>query len=66
MIFPIVLFLSGIFISVVAEYYSIAGLMAIFPAAPISVAIMGGALGIGKLSLAAWLKAQWAQIPGLM
>lgn len=66
MIFPIVLFLSGIFISVVAEYYSIAGLMAIFPSAPISVAIMGGALGIGKLSLASWLKAQWSQIPALM
>lgn len=63
MILAILLFISGIAISIVAEYYSIMGLMAIFSAAPIPIAVMGIALGIGKLVQATWLKAYWPRLP---
>lgn len=46
-------------ISAVAEFYSIVGLMAVFAAAPIPVAIMGAALGVGKITAAVWLKLNW-------
>lgn len=38
-------------ISAVAEFYSIVGLMAVFAAAPIPVAIMGAALGVDRKSV---------------
>ena len=66
MILAILLFISGIAISVVAEYYSIMGLMAIFSAAPIPIAVMGIALGVGKLVQATWLKAYWPRLPATM
>lgn len=55
--------LSGITLSVVAEYYSILGLMAIFSAAPISVVVMGIALGVGKITATLWLKQNWKIAP---
>lgn len=51
--------LSGLVISVVAEYYSILGLTAIFSAAAIPVIIMGIALGVGKITATLWLKQNW-------
>jgi hypothetical protein len=54
---------SGITLSIVAEYYSILGLMAIFSAAPISVVIMGIALGVGKITATLWLKQNWNIAP---
>ena len=42
-------------ISVVAAYYSIVGLVAIFAAAAIPVIIMGSVLEVGKLTTAVWL-----------
>jgi hypothetical protein len=54
---------SGITLSVVAEYYSILGLMAIFSAAPISVIVMGIALGVGKITATLWLKQNWKIAP---
>lgn len=50
---------SGLVISVVAEYYSILGLTAIFAAAVVPVIIMGIALGVGKISATLWLKQNW-------
>jgi hypothetical protein len=55
--------ISGLAISVVAEYYSILGLTAIFAAAVIPVVIMGIALGIGKISATLWLKQNWELSP---
>jgi len=55
--------LSGIALSVVAEYYSILGLTAIFAAAVLPVIIMGVALGIGKVSATLWLKQNWNIAP---
>ncbi len=54
---------SGLTLSIVAEYYSILGLMAIFAAAPWSVVVMGIALGIGKISATLWLKQNWTIAP---
>jgi hypothetical protein len=54
---------SGISLSIVAEYYSILGLMAIFSAAPISVVVMGIALGVGKITATLWLKQNWKIAP---
>ncbi len=55
--------LSGLVITVVAEYYSILGLTAIFSAAVIPVVIMGIALGIGKITATVWLKQNWDIAP---
>ncbi len=55
--------LSGLTITVVAEYYSILGLTAIFSAAALPVIIMGIALGIGKITATVWLKQNWDIAP---
>jgi len=57
---------SGLFLSLVAEYYSILGLTSIFSAAVIPVVIMGIALGLGKISATLWLKQNWAIAPWTM
>ena len=51
--------LTALTISAVAIYYSIAGLVAIFAAAPVPIMIMGGALEVGKLVTAVWLHKHW-------
>jgi len=55
--------LSGLTLSMVAEYYSILGLTAIFSAAFIPVVIMGVALGVGKITATLWLKQNWKIAP---
>ena len=52
-------FISAISISSVAVWYSIIGLMAIFSASPVAIAIMGGTLEVGKLVAAVWLHQSW-------
>jgi hypothetical protein len=66
MILAILLLLSGLTISAVAIYYSVAGLIAIFSAAAIPIMIMGISLEVGKLVIASWVKARWQQVPFLM
>lgn len=55
--------LVALAISVVAEFYSIAGLTAIFAAAVIPTIIMGVVLGLGKLCATVWLKLNWERAP---
>jgi len=55
--------ISGLAISGVAEYYSIMGLIAIYPAALIPIIIMGVVLGLGKISGTVWLKQNWEWSP---
>jgi hypothetical protein len=62
-LFAYLVLFSGLAISGVAEYYSIMGLMAIYPAAVIPIIIMGIALGIGKISGTVWLKQNWEFAP---
>ena len=63
MMFALITLLSAISLSAIAAYYSVIGLMAIFAASPISIAIMGGALEISKLIAAAWAYKNWSIAP---
>ena len=53
-------------ISAVAAYYSIVGLIAIFSAAVIPIAVMGVVLEAGKLITASWLYQNWKTVPSLL
>jgi hypothetical protein len=57
---------SGIAISCVAEFYSIMGLIAIYPAALIPIVVMGITIGIGKLIATVWVKQNWNHAPLLL
>ena len=60
------LFFTAVILSGIAAYYSVIGLIAIFSAAIIPVAIMGGSLEAAKLVVASWLYRYWKSIPLLM
>jgi hypothetical protein len=60
------LFLTAIVLSGIAAYYSIIGLIAIFSAAIVPVAVMGTSLEVAKLVVASWLYRFWDKIPILM
>jgi len=62
MIFAFTMFLTALMLSVVAAYYSIAGLTAIFAAAVIPVIIMGATLELGKVVATVWLHNNWRRI----
>ena len=55
--------LSGLSISAVAVYYSVAGLVSIFAAAVLPIIVMGVALEISKLIATVWLKLNWSRAP---
>lgn len=55
--------ISGLAISCIAEYYSIMGLIAIYPAMVFPIVIMGGVIGLGKISGLIWLKQNWSWSP---
>jgi hypothetical protein len=63
MLLAILTLFSGLFLSAVSEYYSIMGLIAIFSADPMPIAIMGVALGVAKLTTTIWLKQNWETAP---
>lgn len=60
------LFASALGVSAVAGYFSIVGLMAIFPAAAMSILAMGIVLEIAKLVTASWLYQNWERANLLM
>ncbi len=60
------LFFIAVVLSGIAAYYSVIGLIAVFSAAAIPVAIMGGSLEAAKLVVASWLYRYWKVIPTLM
>jgi hypothetical protein len=55
--------ISGLSISAVAVYYSVAGLVSIFSAAVIPIVVMGVALEVSKLIATIWLKLNWQRAP---
>jgi hypothetical protein len=55
--------ISGLSISAVAIYYSVAGLVSIFSAAMIPIIVMGVTLEISKLIATMWLKINWTRAP---
>ena len=59
MFFAALLMLVALAITGVAGYFSILGLMAIFPASPIAVAAMGVVLELAKLVTASWVYRNW-------
>jgi len=63
MLFALITLLSAISLSAIAAYYSVIGLMAIFAASPIPIAIMGGALEFSKLIAASWAYKNWSVAP---
>ena len=55
--------LSGLTISAVAIWYSVAGLVSIFAAAVVPIIVMGVVLEISKLIATVWLKLNWHRAP---
>lgn len=55
--------ISGLSISAVAVYYSVAGLLSIFAASPVPIMIMGVTLELSKLIATVWLKQFWSISP---
>jgi uncharacterized protein YlxW (UPF0749 family) len=66
MLFPIITFITAITIAAIAAWFSVAGLMAIFTASAVSVAIMAVALEVGKLVSASWVYRNWKRAPFLL
>ena len=66
MILAVLTLLTALAISAVAAYYSIIGLIAIFSAAVIPIAVMGVVLETGKLVTAAWVYHNWKRTPKLL
>lgn len=62
----ILMFITALALSGAAAFYAIVGLMAIFAAAPIPIAIMGSLLEGSKLVVASWLYRNWKEIPILL
>ena len=57
---------SGLTISAVAIYYSVAGLVSIFAAAAVPIIVMGAVLEISKLIATVWLKLNWQRAPAFI
>jgi len=59
MFFISLLILSALSVSVVAGWFSIVGLMAIFPGVPVPILTMGVVLEVAKLVTASWVYRNW-------
>jgi hypothetical protein len=66
MFFPLLVFITALVIAAIAAWFSVAGLMAIFAASAIPVAIMAGSLEVGKLVAASWVYRNWKRAPFLL
>jgi hypothetical protein len=62
----LLLFITAIALSSIAAFYAVIGLMSIFAAAAIPIAIMGATLEASKLVVASWLYRNWNQVPLLL
>lgn len=58
--------ISGLTISAVAVWYSVAGLVSIFAASAASIILMGAALEVSKLIATVWLKWNWRRAPKMI
>jgi len=63
MIFIIITFSTALALSVIAAYFSVIGLMAIFAAAATPIAVMGAALEAAKVVAASWTYRNWLTAP---
>jgi len=55
--------IAGLLLSGTAAYYSIVGLIAIFPGAVFAISLMGASLEFAKLVAASWLYRNWDIAP---
>ena len=62
----ILAFLAGFLLSIAAAYYSIVGLVALFPSAVFAVVAMGSSLELAKLVAVSWLYRNWNIAPKLL
>lgn len=62
----ILMFISALTLSVIAAYYSLMGLAAIFAAAVVPIIVMGGVLEASKLVVASWVYRNWKEAPFLL
>ena len=60
------MFFCALALSTVAEFYSVIGLMSIFPGAKSGAIVIGVVLGASKLVVASWLYHNWKDAPTLM
>ena len=60
------LFAVALSLSAIAAYYAVMGLIAIFAAAVVPIAVMGSLLEVSKLTVASWLYQNWKEIPKLL
>ena len=58
--------IAGLLLSGTAEYYSIIGLIAIFPGALFAISLMGASLEFAKLVAASWLYRNWDIAPKII
>ena len=63
MFFGLTVLICALLISAIAAWYSIIGLIAIFAASPLPIALMGASLEAGKLVAASWLYKNWKDAP---
>jgi hypothetical protein len=56
--------LVGVAISIIAAYFSVVGLAALFAATPIGVIVMASSLEVGKVTVATWVHANWKKKKG--
>jgi len=61
MLFGYLTLFVALTLSLVAAYYSVLGLTAIFAAAVLPVVVMGGALEVGKVTATVWLHKNWSR-----
>ena len=62
----ILMFISALTLSVIAAFYSLMGLAAIFAAAVVPILVMGSVLEVSKLVVASWLYRNWKPAPFLL
>jgi hypothetical protein len=58
--------IAGLLLSGTAAFYSIIGLLAIFPGAIVPITLMGGSLEFAKLVAASWLYRHWSIAPKII
>ena len=66
MIIFLITLVTAIALSCVAAYFSVIGLIAIFAAVPIPIAVMGGTLEVAKLVAASWVYRNWTTAPSII
>ena len=63
---PVLVLLSGIFLSTISAYYSILGLVSIFSGSILLITLMGIGLELAKISACLWLHKHWKDKIGFL